>query len=175
MARTTRFSPEDRLKYRFYEPLVLLHVLDPIGHQRISPCPSEDLVTPRLDLRELRQSFLEQLAYICDYKMGGDTVTAMALEVRPSGITYWVASNTKPSRSTISFLRGVLHTLKSLASSHPEHRNIIEDGIIRRCIEFNLMRLKTYRAFLQKSLQRCLESLSGSEASEGVWPASSSC
>lgn len=175
MARTPRFSPEHRLKCRFYEPLVLLHVLDPIGEQRIPPCPSEDLVAPWLELRELRRNFLEQLAYICDYEKGGDTVTAMALEARPSGITCWVASNTKPSKSTISFLRGVLDTLKSLASSHPEQRNIIEDGIIRRCIEFNLKRLKTYRDFLQKSLQRCLKSLSGSEASEGVWPSSSSC
>ena len=71
MARTPRMSPEVKLLYRFYEPLVLLHVLDPIGEQRISPCPSEDLVAPRLELRELRRNFLEQLAYICDYEKGG--------------------------------------------------------------------------------------------------------
>jgi len=169
MARTPRFSPEDRLQYRFYEPLVLLHVLDPYGQQRISPCPSEDLAAPRLELRELRREFLEQLAYICDFKKGGDTVTAMALEARPSGITYWVASNTTPLESTISFLQEVLDTLESLASSPPDHRNIIEDGIVRRCIEFNLKRLKAYRDFLQKSLKRCLESLRDSEAEEGAW------
>jgi hypothetical protein len=169
MALTPRLSAEDRLKYRFYEPLVLLHILDPHGQQRISPCPSEDLVANRLELRELRRNFLQQLAYICDYKKGGDTVTAVALEARPSGITYWVAANTTPTRSTISFLRGILDTLKSLASSPPEHRNIIEDEIIRRCIKFNLKRLKAYRDFLQKSLQPCLESLRGSKTLEGVW------
>jgi hypothetical protein len=169
MARTPRLNPEDRLKYRFYEPLVLLHILDPYGQHHISPCPSEDLVAPGLELRELRRNFLKELAYICDYEKGGDTVTAMALEARPSGITCWVASNTRPSKKTISFLRGVLDTLKTLASSLPEHRDIIEDGIIQMCIDFNVKRLKTYRNLLQKSLERCLESLRGSEAGEGVW------
>jgi hypothetical protein len=169
MARTPRFSPEDRLKCRFYEPLVLLHVLDPYGQQRISPCPSKDLAAPRLELRELRREFLEQLAYICDYEKGGDTVTAMALEARPSGITCWVAPNTTPSKSTIFFLQRLLDTLKSLSSSRPEDRNIIEDGIIRRCIEFNFKRLKAYRDFLQRSIKRCLESLRDSEAYEGAW------
>lgn len=168
-ARTPRMSPELRLLYRFYEPLVLLHVLDPNGEQRISPCPSEDLVAPRLELRELRRNFLEQLAYICDYVKGGDTVTAMALEAQPSGVTYWVSSNTQPSQKTISFLQGILDTLKSLAFSHAENRNIEEDRIIQRCISFNRKRLKKYRNFLQKFLQRCLENLKSSEELEGMW------
>ncbi|KAH6662693.1 hypothetical protein B0J14DRAFT_685223, partial [Halenospora varia] len=93
-----RLSPEDRLRSRFYKPLVLLHVLDQNGKQRISRCPLEDA------LRELRRTFLDQLAYVCDHIKGGDIVTAMALKAQPPGVTFWVASNDKLSMGTISFL-----------------------------------------------------------------------
>lgn len=167
-ARTPRFCPEDRLKSRFYEPLVLLHVLDRTGQQRISRCPSEDLVTPQLQLRELRRVFLDQLAYVCDNIMGGDTVTAMALESQPSGVTFWLASNTEPSAMTISFIHGILNTLQNLAFSRPEQRITIEDEITGRCIDFNLKRIKTYHDFLQRHLQQCLASLKSSEELEGI-------
>jgi hypothetical protein len=120
MAQTPRLSPDDRLNSRFYEPLVLLHILDRNGEQHVSRCPSEDLVGPQPQLRELRRTFLGQLAYICDHIKGGDTVTAMGLEAKLSGATFWVASNTNPSEATISFLRGILDTLRSLASSRPK-------------------------------------------------------
>ncbi|KAF4630628.1 hypothetical protein G7Y89_g7512 [Cudoniella acicularis] len=131
-SKGSRLSPEDRLKSRFYKPLVLLYVLDRNGQQRISCCSSEDSVTPQLQLRELRQSFLDQLAYVCDYIKGGDTVIAIALEAQPSGVTFWVASNIEPSAGTISFLRGILNTPQSLAFSRSEHsKTIIEDEITR--------------------------------------------
>jgi hypothetical protein len=168
-AQTPRFSPEIRLKSRFYEALVLLHVLDRNGQQRISRCPSEDSVALQLQLRELRRTFLEQLAYVCDYIKGGDTVTAMALEAKASGVTFWVASNTELSAGTISFLRGILTTLQSLVLSRPEQRIIIEDDIARRCIDFNLKRVKKYQVLMQKPLQQCLASLRSSEESEGMW------
>lgn len=162
-----RLSPEDRLKSRFYEPLVLLHILDRSG-QRISRCPSEDPVVPQLNLREFRRTFLDQLAYICDFVKGGDTVTAMALEAQPSGVTFWVASNTEPSTGTLYFLQGILNTLQSLASSGSEHsRAIIEYEIGQKCIEFNLKRVKAYQTLARKPLQQCLVSLKSSELSEG--------
>ena len=167
--QTRRRCPEDRLRNRFYEPLVLLHVLDRNGQQRISRCPSEDLLAPQLQLRELRRTFLDQLAYVCDYIKGGDTVTAMALETQPSGVTFWVASNTEPSAGTISFVRWILNTLQSLVLSRPEQRIIIEDDIARRCIEFNIKRVKTYQTLMQRPLQNCIASLKSSGKSEGVW------
>ncbi|PMD41861.1 hypothetical protein L207DRAFT_633163 [Hyaloscypha variabilis F] len=163
MAQTPRFSAEHRLQSRFYEPLVLLHILDRNGQQHISRCPSEDLVVPQVQLRELRRTFLGQLAYVCDYIKGGDTVTAMALEAQPYGVTFWLASNISPSAGVISFLRGILNTLQSLAISRPEQRIIVEDDIARTCIDFNLKRVKAYRDLMQKPLQKCLESLTSSE------------
>ncbi|CZT53494.1 uncharacterized protein RSE6_15090 [Rhynchosporium secalis] len=74
-----RLNAEDRLRSLFYEPLILLHLMDRNGELRISRCPSEDRVTDHLQLRELRRTFLDQLAYVCDHLKGGETVTAMAL------------------------------------------------------------------------------------------------
>jgi hypothetical protein len=165
-----RLSPEDRLNSRFYEPLVLLHVLDRSDQQRVSRCPSEDPLTPQLQLRELRRTFLDQLAYVCDYVKGGDTVTAIALEAQPSGVTFWVASNIEPSARTISFLRGILCTLQGLATSPSEDlKTVVEDEITRSCIAFNLKRVKAYQILMQKPLQQCLTSLRSSEKTEGVW------
>jgi hypothetical protein len=79
-SKTPRLDPKDRLLKRFYEPLVLLHVLDPNGEQR----------TPRaLDVTDT-------------------SVTAMALEAQPSGAVYWVASNSGVStRTTVSFKESI--------------------------------------------------------------------
>ncbi|KAL5349546.1 hypothetical protein ACLOAV_005841 [Pseudogymnoascus australis] len=158
MSKGPRLCPDERLRSRLYEPLVLLHVLDRNGEQRISRCPSEDLVAPQLQqLRELRRDFLEKLAYICDHVKGGDTVTAIALEAHPSGITFWVASNAELSAGTISFLQEILNTLKSLASLTPEHSRVtIEDKIALRCIGFNLKRIKAYQTLMRRPLQRTL-------------------
>jgi hypothetical protein len=163
-----RLSPEYRLQSRFYEPLVLLHILDRNGERRISRCPSEDLVIPQLQLRELRRTFLDQLAYVCDYAKGGDTVTAIALERQPSSVTFWVASNTEPSAKTILFLRDILNTLQTLGSSRTENaRTTIEHEITRVCIDFNLRRIKGYFACLQRPLQQCVATLKGSGESKG--------
>jgi hypothetical protein len=67
-----------KLLRRFYEPLVL-SVLNPVRGIRFS---NNDY---RLDdsLDELRRSFINGLATICDSHKGGDTVTAAALQSTP--------------------------------------------------------------------------------------------
>jgi hypothetical protein len=56
---------------RFYEPLVLLHVLNPNGEQR-TPHAVDVTDTSDMQLRELRRTFLDQLAYVCYNIKGGD-------------------------------------------------------------------------------------------------------
>ncbi|CAG8973160.1 hypothetical protein HYALB_00008752 [Hymenoscyphus albidus] len=73
VARITPRSPHDKLLHRLYEPLILLEVLDKYGGLPVSEFPSEVDATSNL---ELRRPFLNQLAYVCDFKKGGDTVTA---------------------------------------------------------------------------------------------------
>ena len=43
-----------------------------------------------MQLCELKRNFLNQLAYVCDYIKGGDTVTAIALEAQPPLVTFWM-------------------------------------------------------------------------------------
>ncbi|KFZ25279.1 hypothetical protein V502_00239 [Pseudogymnoascus sp. VKM F-4520 (FW-2644)] len=65
------------------------------------PRALEETDTLSTHLRELRRTFLDQLAYVCDNIKGGDTVAAIALEAQPSGVTFWAASNNNvPAQET---------------------------------------------------------------------------
>ncbi|CAG8956265.1 hypothetical protein HYFRA_00003645 [Hymenoscyphus fraxineus] len=159
VARITPRSPHDKLLYRLYEPLILLEVLDKYGGLPVSEFPSEVDATSNL---ELRRSFLNQLAYVCDFRKGGETVTAVALESAPSGITFWIASNKSIPTKTIHHLNAILKLLKSLGTSpfvSTEKVVETEENIIELCIKFNHERLGVYRKGLQKYLELCLEAL----------------
>jgi len=163
-----RLDPEDRLLKRFYEPLVLLHVLDQNGEQR-TPRSLGIRDSSDMQLRELRRTFLDQLAYVCDNIKGGDTVTAMALEAQPSGAVFWVASNNGVSTRTTEFLDKVLCTLQSLAACQTESaRSATEAELSQMCIEFSIRRVKAYQTLLRKPLQLCLTDLKryGEQAGE---------
>ena len=163
-----RWNATERLLSRFYEPLVLLHVLDRNGEQKRSRCPSSEGGESELDLQELRRNFLNQLAYVCDHTKGGRFVTAIALERQPSAVTFWVTSNSTISESTLSFLQGILEALRSLAIPQTEQsKSTIEVDLLRSCIEFNRKRIEAYRKLMQKPLQMCLEYLRSSKVSNG--------
>lgn len=122
-----------------------------------------------MQLRELRRTFSEQLAYVCDNIKGGDTVTAITLEAQPSSAVYWVASDNGVSRRTVEFLDKVLCSLQSLASCQPEYsRSVTDAELSQMCIEFGIRRVKAYQALMRKPLQQCLTNLkrSGEQAGE---------
>jgi hypothetical protein len=171
-SKTPRLDPDGRRLARFYEPLVLLHVLDPNGWRGI-PRATEETDTTHTQLRELRQTFLDQLAYVCDDIKGGDTVTAIALEAQPSGVTFWVASNNNVPARTILFLREILSTLQNLASYLTDYaRNIKEAEISDMCIKFNLGRIKSYQKLMRDPLRQCLAALKSSRDPTGKQPRS---
>jgi hypothetical protein len=166
-SKAPRLDPEDRLLKRFYEPLVLLHVLDRNGEQRMPRTPEIGDLSD-MQLRELRRTFLDQLAYVCDNIKGGDTVTAIALEAQPSGTVFWVASNNGVSTRTTDFLGKVLCTLQSLAACQTESaRGVTEAGLSQMCIEFGIRRIKAYQALLRKPLQKCQTELKRSGQQTG--------
>lgn len=166
-----RLSPEHRLQSRLYEPLVLLHVLDRNGERQFSHI-SEGPASKHPRIQDLRRSFLNELAYICDHIKGGNTVTAVALESQPSGTTFWVTANESPSRSTQLFLREILDALRTIAFSSSEHPpSMTEDEIARRCIEFNLKRINAYYMLMRKPFEGCVASLRSlnEEGSKYTW------
>lgn len=138
-----------KLLRRFYEPLVLLYVLDRNRGDRI-PRHNSDTDGPR---DELRRSFVDSIAYICDYKKGGDTVTAAALQREPAGVTIWLAANNHVKEETIYFLRQILNDLVVVSAST---QALTEDRLAARIIDYNRKRLQAYRALIKQPLKQCL-------------------
>lgn len=140
-----------KLLRRFYEPLVLLHVLDPSRGSRIPQSISNG------DCKnKLRRSFIDSVAYICDYKKGGDTCTAAAMQEEPDRVTIWLAANTNIKEKTKCFLEGVLDCLVAITDSN---RTEIEDSLAVRIIDFNEERLQAYKSFVRTPLSECLKKL----------------
>ncbi|CZT53493.1 uncharacterized protein RSE6_15089 [Rhynchosporium secalis] len=67
----------------------------------------------------------------------------------------------------MSFLHGILSTLQSLAVSSSENLTAsTENDISRRCVDFNLKRIKAYHTLLQRPLKQCLAYLKSSAEPE---------
>ena len=165
--KAPRLDPQDRREKRFYEPLVLLHVLDRYGKGRVSRSVAE-VSTPSTEAQDLRRDFLDSLAYTCDYEKGGDTVTAIALESRPAGLTYWIASNKTCTDKTLQFLGGIISTLRELSVLQSKDSiPSIEADLIASCIIFSSSRLRDYKRLLYLAIERCSSRLRESEDPAG--------
>jgi len=96
-------------------------------------------------------------------------VTAIALEAHPSGVIYWMASNTKPCKGVILHVHKILQLLSSLSSSSSENAaETLEEQIASKCVQFNSRRVKAYQTLIRKPLKMCLELLSTSKEEEGI-------
>lgn len=148
-----------RLLKRFYEPLVLLHFLDPNYGE---PIASSNLIQEESgdSQQALRRNFLKYLAYVCDYDTGGETVTALALEQAPKNIVYWLAANRDPRNKVIEFLRKILSDLRDLPRELTSHeRRDKQQKFEETCVEFAIKRVKGYISRLQTQVGLCLKSL----------------
>jgi len=165
----TRPSPRkaaDKLMMRFYEPLVLQHVLGPTRGDRIQCEPLDSLDESELD-SNLRRSFLNYLAYICDFKKGGATVTAIALEQRPAGVVFWVVANENIKDKVVKALKEILKGLAGLdGTTRDEQAATVEEKTFRCAAELGMLRVKTYWQFMQESLRKCLKVLESETESE---------
>ena len=159
--RPSHRKATDKLMMRFYEPLVLQHVLGPTRGDRIQ---CEPLDSP--DESNLRRSFLNHLAYICDFRKGGATVTAIALEQRPAGVVFWVVANENVKDKVVKALKKILNGLAGLDDTTDEQTATVEESIFRCAAELGMPRVKTYWQFMQDSLKKCLGVLE-SEQNEG--------
>jgi hypothetical protein len=114
-----RLDSRARLLSRFYEPLVLLYTLGRTRGQRtcVTMPPREDLV--HLPIKDLRRIFLTELAYMCDYDKGDETVTALRLESTPERYIFWVASNAGSTTKTNNFLVSLLTKITQVSAASP--------------------------------------------------------
>lgn len=159
-----RFDSVQRLLYRFYEPLLLLHTLSPTMGEHLPYHTDDD--AHFLSTQRLRRRFLDDLAYFCDYDKGGDTVTAIAIEDRPQGPIFWLASNTKTGAKVKDFLEEVLNRLKQSSSLEANGPEGLSTALTHRAIDFGRQRIKKYCSLLGPFLSRAFKALNRQESAE---------
>jgi hypothetical protein len=143
-----------RLLHRFYEPLVLLGVLDPTrGAQNAKPFPDSKSDTSQ----DLLRKFLDQLSWTCDYKRGGESVSAIAAEANPEGTVFWLAANTDSKGKVLSHLKWILEQLDKSFDASDQEKEELENRITTKCIEFSKEKVKHY----SRQLKNCVETLAG--------------
>lgn len=132
---------------QFYESQLLLYVLGQVRGERRNRQNYHGELDQ--DDAELRRSFVDQLAYICDFKTGGTTVTALALQKTYQGIIFWLAANETVKPKVRDFLREVLGLLRDIEGSS---KKAAETKLLALVVNFNKERLDFYWSHLKKSL-----------------------
>lgn len=164
-----RVNSQQRLLSRFYEPLVLLRVLGQTRGERISRLAHGKPAD--LSNCQLRRTFLDCLAYTCDYEKGGETVTSIALEATPQGPVFWTSANRNPGQKVTSFLARTLRKLRDVAQA-PEKDASEEARLLSRdFVLFARSRVKKYWSCLARCLQSCFTLLSRQGLDNGMFKA----
>jgi hypothetical protein len=148
-----RLNPQERLLNRFYEPLVLLYTLGQTRGEHVRAVSHTRENLAHLPLTELRRTFLNELAYMCDYDKGGKTVTALGLQFTPQKHIFWVASNTGSTTKIIDFLHSLLTQIMHVSAT-PNTAEFTAD-LAYRCVNFAAPRIKKYRSHLRPLIRRC--------------------
>lgn len=162
LAAASRIPLSPPLEQQFYESQLLLFVLERIRgeHKKRQNYHGE------LDQgeTELRRSFVEKLAYLCDFKKGGSTVTALAIQKTYQGVVFWLAANESVKPKVVDFLKRILQLLKTV---EVKAKKATEAELLALIVPFNKERLKWYWSALQKELPRCITRLEALEGSTG--------
>ncbi|UQC87193.1 uncharacterized protein CLUP02_12695 [Colletotrichum lupini] len=158
MALTPRMEPYARLRYRLYEALLLLSIIRPI----VGPHVVSQLGT--YTTQDVQRRFFKNLAFLCDYRKGGRTATAIAVENRYDCYVFWVASNEGAGDKVVGFLEDVLKTLRVFCEPINElDRATAEVALVVRCTAFASDRLRQEARILRNSARKCRLSLEDSD------------
>lgn len=153
-----RLDPHQRILSRFYEPLILLCTLGRTrGEHRPADFPRSADVTI-WPLKYVRRLFLNQLAFLCDYDTGGDSVTAISIQHTPQERIFLIAANICPSRKIVPFVQNCVLLLKYAAESRVAIDEAI-DLFLAACIDHAKPRIKAYSRFFTRQLNACRENL----------------
>lgn len=156
-----RLDPQERLLSRFHEPLVLLYTLGRTRGERTSVAMPAREHLAHLPLDDIRRMFLNELAYVCDYDKGGETVTALGLQHTPQGYIFWLASNAGLKTKVIEFLDSLLNRVLHTGAATDVPQLVAE--VASECITFAGSRIKKYKSHLRPLLRRCTSHLEAQE------------
>ncbi|KAH7010667.1 uncharacterized protein B0I36DRAFT_210257, partial [Microdochium trichocladiopsis] len=153
-----------RLLKRLYEASFLLQRLGPPArpHTIIHHDPLNGLAT--------QQRFLKTLAFMIDFKKGGDTTAAIAVEETVQDLNFVVAVNDQSQKETARMvLENYLDQLVKIFALPPEQYHEHGDTILlRRVAPFSKIRLKKELKLLQSTADKCINSLHDSQSSSGL-------
>ncbi|TVY42409.1 hypothetical protein LOCC1_G004017, partial [Lachnellula occidentalis] len=154
---------------QFFESELLLYVLENIrGEHKKRQNYHGELDQ---DETELRRSFVDKLAYICDFRKGGSTVTALALQKTNQGVVFWLAANETVKVKVIDFLRTVLGHLKKVELG--ASTKTTETQLLACIVPFNNERINYYWKALSRDLPLCIKRLEALEGSTNGKPTQS--
>lgn len=144
-----RFDRESKILARFYEPLSLLRALGQTrGAHTRQPRNTNDAT-------EKRRKFLENLCFVCDFRKGGKTCTAIALEDCSSKYQFWTSSNGKNS-GIVEFLREALRFLCGTSHLTGMQQVAKENEFTEFCAAFARNRIEGERKLVQAQATECV-------------------
>ena len=135
-----------------HKHLLLLFALDPTAGERDKATPP-----PEKHSQRIQRSFLNSVAYICDYKKGGSTTSAAAFQNTRYGPVLRLACNDSLPKEKFEDLQRIISLIKtSKSTSSSEGSRILLDEIT----QFSNLRLDTYSKFVVRDCKKCILSLS---------------
>lgn len=149
-----------KLLNRFYEPLHLLSMLNGDRGPGEVDLPSAPLSR---GFRMSWRRFLDDLSWLCDNRHGGETVSAVAAQDLPEGITFWVASKHEAS---FHHLQWVLTNLKTAQDQTDAEASASALRLAEHSILFSKDKVSNYRRYLRVALSRVEEIISAAEDTE---------
>lgn len=151
-----RLDREERQLSRFYEPLILMDILGNVRKEHDVVKSFSFLDISQLPIKNVRRQFLRDLSYMCDYKKGGDTVTAIGLQKTPQCYVFWVAANTCPNKKIVPFLKKLLKRLQVVSRNENAVTDEDEEhSLAAMCIHFANKRIKDYCSLLKPLFEMC--------------------
>ena len=154
--KTPRLDPYMRLLSRFYECLVLLKVLGPTRGEIMS-------LPVTHDERGIMRRFLKHLAYMCDFRKGGTTCTAISLEETEDKYLFWVASNEKSVKAE-NFLKNCLSGLSNMLQDTRGSGEMKSAFSVYDCIAFASPRIREEIRCMVQSVNETLKFLENTHA-----------
>ena len=149
--RSEQREPVNRRLHRFYESLVFLSVLEPTrGSQECQSLSDSTSDGFHITWRK----FLDHLSWLCDYDLGGISVSSIAAERTPAGPIFWLATNGNSARNSQAHLRWVLEQLDSLYEASETTTERIKDEIASRSISFSTNKVGNYSRLLDIKLSQ---------------------
>lgn len=154
---------KDKPRRRFYEAVVFLHVVT-LAWQRNRQPVSDEFIVPNSSTTEANfKDFVNRLSQFCDFKLGGDFVTAFTVLDFQHRIQYRFACN-RANRNQLkkisTFIIDLLRTLRDV-----ELTDGLEQKLLEKVLAHGRVRVHTYLGALNNACRECIGTKPADKAS----------